>query len=184
MLGSRLRNVLLIAAGAAGLAACADEGYGGYGSMSVGYGPAGGYCDPYRGDCYGGYGYGDYYGGDPWYGWYGDYYYPGVGFYVYDRGGRRHRWSDNDRRHWEGRRGAYGNRNWNDQRWQNWNGYRQQGNRGSWSGQNRNWSGNRNGNGGNGNRNWSGGTSNGNRSWSGGGSWHHDGGNTPHHSPH
>ncbi|HEX4735997.1 MAG TPA: hypothetical protein VH331_00385 [Allosphingosinicella sp.] len=135
-MNSRLRNVLLIALGAAGLAAC-NEGYG-YGGMEVGYGARAygpGYCDPYWEDCYGayGYGYGGY--GDPWWGWWGDYYYPGIGFYVYDRGGHRYRWNDNQRHYWEGRRGGYGNRNWNDQRWQNWNGFRQGNNGGhSWSG--------------------------------------------------
>jgi hypothetical protein len=125
MVSSRLRNVLLIALGAASLAAC-DEGYGyGYGGMSAGYGPPGRYCDPYWEDCYGAYGYGYGYYGDPWWGWYGDYYYPGIGFFVYDRFGHRHRWNDSQRRFWEGRRGAFPNRNWNDQRFQNWGGFRQ-----------------------------------------------------------
>ncbi|MDB5693328.1 MAG: hypothetical protein JWO81_2391 [Alphaproteobacteria bacterium] len=194
MSSSRLRKILLIAAAAAGLSAC-SEGYG-YGGMSASYGPAGGYCDPYRGDCYGGYGYDDGYGGyggyygDPWYGWYGDYYYPGSGFFVFDRFGRSHRWSDNDRRYWEGRRGNLQNRNWNDPRWQRWDGYRQQGgNNGNWSGQNRSWNSNNQAgqsgtrgwnNGGNGNRGSSG--SSGNRGWSGGGTWHHsDGGHRPPH---
>ena len=57
-----------------------------------------------------GYGYGSYYGGSygaygsgPNYGWYDDYYYPGNGYYVYDRGGTRHRWNQNQRRYWESR---------------------------------------------------------------------------------
>src|ERR1700684_311808 len=115
MVDSRLRNVLLIALGAASLAAC-DEGYG-YGGVDVGYGPpppGPGYCDPYWGDCYGpygpyGYGYAGYYG-DPWWGLGGGFLYPGLGFYVYDRYGHRHRWNDAQRRYWEGR-GAYANRN-------------------------------------------------------------------------
>ena len=37
-------------------------------------------------------------------GWYNNFYYPGNGYYVYDRGGRRHRWNDGQRRYWEGRR--------------------------------------------------------------------------------
>jgi hypothetical protein len=134
MSGPRFRSILILLAGAAGLSACADEGYGYGGGMSVGYG-AGRGCDPRYDDCgYGSaYGYGDYgydyggYYGDPWYGWYGDYYYPGIGFFVFDREGRRHRWSDNDRRFWEGRRGQFSNRNWNDQRWQRWDGFRNQG---------------------------------------------------------
>ncbi len=63
-------------------------------------------CDPYGGfdsyyDC-------DYrngfynigYGG----GWYQDYYYPGHGFYIFDRGGRRYQMYDNHRRYWGNRR--------------------------------------------------------------------------------
>ena len=124
-----IRAAVLLLAGSFGLAAC-NDGYG-YGGMSVGYGAAG-YCDPRWDDCYynsgydrygyGGYGYGGAY--DPWWGWYGDYYYPGVGFYIYDRGGRRHRWDDNTRRYWEGRRHHYQGRDWNDRRWQRWDGYR------------------------------------------------------------
>ena len=75
-----------------GLGACAYDDYG-YGGVNVGYG--GGYYDDY-GPGY----YGDY----PGYGWYNDYYYPGNGYYVYDRGGRRYRWNDSQRRYWEGRR--------------------------------------------------------------------------------
>ena len=43
------------------------------------------------------------YGYDP-FGWYGDYYYPGVGIYVYDRHHSRHVWNDTQRRYWENRR--------------------------------------------------------------------------------
>ncbi|MEA3065825.1 MAG: hypothetical protein QOJ27_2277, partial [Sphingomonadales bacterium] len=114
----RLRTAVLLAAGL-GLSACAyDRGYG-YGGLSVGYG---GYCDPYYDDCYSGYGYGGY--SDPWYGWYGDYYYPGIGIYVFDRYGRRHRWNDDHRRYWEGRRGHWQGRDWNDRRWERWDNYR------------------------------------------------------------
>ena len=114
-------SALLLASGLA-LSGCVsyDDGYGyGYGSVSVGYGSRG--CDPYWDDCY----YGQAY--DPWYGWYGDYYYPGIGFYVYDRFGRRYTWSDDYRRYWEGRRHRWGDRNWNDRRWERWDGYRRDG---------------------------------------------------------
>src|SRR6185436_6630068 len=119
-MSARLRSLLLVLAAGAGLSACAyDRGYG-YGGLSVGYG---GYCDPYYYDCYSGYGgYGGYY--DPWYGWYGDYYYPGIGIYVFDRWGRRHRWNDDPRRYWEGRRGRWQGRDWNDRRWERWDNYR------------------------------------------------------------
>jgi len=98
-----LKTLGLGLAGAATLAlgGCYDDGYG-YGGVSGGAGSyyGGGYgYDPY----YDGYGYG--YGGYPAYGWYDGFYYPGTGYYVYDRGGRRQRWRDSDRRYWEGRRG-------------------------------------------------------------------------------
>jgi len=130
----RLRTALLLIVSAAGLGACSyNDGYG-YGGVSVGYGTAG-YCDNAYYDCYFrgggrsgyGYGYGPYGHYDPWYGWYGDYYYPGIGIYVYDHGGRRHRWNDNHRRYWEGRRQHWQGRNWNDRRWENWNGYQRRG---------------------------------------------------------
>nr|MBP6379102.1 hypothetical protein [Sphingorhabdus sp.] len=37
-------------------------------------------------------------------GWYQDYWYPGYGFYIFDRGGRRYNMHDNHRRYWAGRR--------------------------------------------------------------------------------
>jgi len=79
---------LALAAGL-GTTACTD-GYG-YSGVSVGYGASD--WDPY----YGGY------RADPYWGWYGDYYYPGTGYYVYDRQNRRHRWNDGQRSYWEGR---------------------------------------------------------------------------------
>jgi hypothetical protein len=133
----RLRAALLVLAGSAGLAACADD-YGGYGysGLAVGYGNRG--CDPYYYDCgYGGsYGYGGWNGyyADPYWGWWGNYYYPGIGFYIYDSYGRRYPWNEQYRRYWEGRRGTWGQRNWNDPRWQRWDGYRGGTGTGSWNG--------------------------------------------------
>ena len=61
-------------------------GYGGYGSP-YGYG---GYGSPYGYGGYGSpYGYGGYGGYSPYYGWHDGYYYPGTGYYVYDRDRRR-----------------------------------------------------------------------------------------------
>ncbi|HYG30711.1 MAG TPA: hypothetical protein VD887_10915 [Allosphingosinicella sp.] len=112
MSSPRLRAALIVLASSLGLGACAYDGYGyGGGYASVGYG---GYCDPYYDDCYGG-GY-----GDPWYGWYDGYYYPGFGFYIYDQYRRPFRWNDNHRRYWESRRHRWGDRNWNDRRWERW----------------------------------------------------------------
>lgn len=78
--------------GAATLASCTtDRGYG-YTGVSVGYNAS---------------------WGDPYWGWYGDYYYPGVGIYVYDTNRRRHRWNDVQRGYWETRRGSWrGDRRW------------------------------------------------------------------------
>jgi len=88
---------LLAASAAFGLTGCMGDDYG-YGGVSLGYG-------------------GGYYSGYPYYGWYDDYYYPGAGYYIYDRGGSRYRWSDSQRRYWEGRRGTVTGR-------ENWSGYR------------------------------------------------------------
>lgn len=109
MTASRLRNALIAIAAAASVSACAD-GYG-YGGLDVGYGTAG-YHDPYynpyvAADQYDFYASGYQGFGQPYWGWYNGYYYPGSGFYVYDRWRRPHRWRDHDRRHWEGRRSAW-----------------------------------------------------------------------------
>src|SRR5690349_12322622 len=57
-----------------------------------------------------GYGYGSGYGGYDPFGWYGDYYYPGSGIYVYDRYRTRHVWNDDQRRYWSGRRDRWQHR--------------------------------------------------------------------------
>lgn len=74
----RIRAAVLAVSAALGLAACST--YGGYGSgyYGSGYAVSGGYYD----------------------GWYDNYYYPGRGVYVYDRGGRRHAMNPNQRRYW------------------------------------------------------------------------------------
>jgi len=89
-------GLMAVLAAAMGLSACADD-YG-YGGLSAGYG--GYYGDPYYAGGFGGPALG--------YGWYNDYYYPGTGYYVYDRNRRPYRWSDGQRRYWSGRPG-YGN---------------------------------------------------------------------------
>ncbi|MEJ5977212.1 peptidase [Novosphingobium sp. PS1R-30] len=101
----------LLAASAFGLSGCVTDDYG-YGGVSLGYGT--------------GYGGGGYYG-DPYWGWYDDFYYPGAGYYIYDRGGTRHRWNDRQRAYWEGRRGSRPGRN-------DWSGFRRDGNS-AWRGQ-------------------------------------------------
>lgn len=120
-----LRNLILISAASLGLAAC-NEGYG-YGGLNYGYG--GGYYDGYY--------------GSPYYGWYDGWYYPGTGYYVYDRRGTRRNWDDGQRRYWESRRGNWnGNSQWRG-REGNWNGRRD----GTWNGRrDGNWNGNRTGN--------------------------------------
>lgn len=96
-----LKSALVVAgiAGAAALSGCAEDGYG-YSGVSVGYNAG---------------------WGDPYWGWYGDYYYPGTGIYVYDSHRRRHRWDDHQRGYWEGRRGSWrGDRRWRS----NWRDFR------------------------------------------------------------
>ena len=79
-----------------------------------------GACSTYGPDGYGysrvAVGYGSGYYSDPYYGWYDGYYYPGSGYYVWDRNGYRHRWSSRHQRYWYARRG---DRRVHD----NWSGY-------------------------------------------------------------
>jgi hypothetical protein len=105
---SRTGLVAAAALGAATLSGCyAHDPYGGYTSVSVRSGGPGYYGHRQRA---------------PYWGWRGDYYYPGVGVYVYDRDRHRHRWNDDDRRHWEGRRSGWdgdrrgGRRDWDNDR--------------------------------------------------------------------
>lgn len=72
------------------LGGCTTDGYG-YGGVNVGYG-SGYYYDGYPNGPYAPYG------------WYDDYYYPGSGYWLYDRYGARHRWTERQRRYWEQRR--------------------------------------------------------------------------------
>jgi len=81
-------------------------GYGPQSGVSIGVGYGGGYGGYYGGYGYGypyaGYGYGYGYG-DP-FGWYGDYYYPGAGVFVFDSSRHRHRWNGDQQRYWTSRR--------------------------------------------------------------------------------
>ncbi len=95
MVVRRIGLLALLGALGLGVSACSD-GYG-YGGLNVGA-SSGYYGGPYGG---GGYGYGY---APSYFGWYGDYYYPGTGIYVYDRGRRPYRWNDAQRAYWEGRR--------------------------------------------------------------------------------
>ena len=103
-----LRTAAIALVAGLGLGGCA---YGPYGGLGVGYG-SNGYYDPYYGggyygagySPYGGYGYGY---GAPYYGWNDGFYYPGTGYYVYDRYRNPYRWSDAQRRYWESRRARY-----------------------------------------------------------------------------
>jgi hypothetical protein len=83
----RTRLALTMAAVALSASACAADGaYNG--GLAYGYGPASSYgydCNPYG---YGAYGYGGYGLGDC--GWYGGYFYPGFGNFVFDRDHHRH----------------------------------------------------------------------------------------------
>lgn len=86
----KLRTIALGAAAAAMLTACVDDGYGG--GVSVGYRSVGYYSDFYDGAY-----------GTPYYGWYRGYYYPGSGYYVYDRDRRPVRWTEGQRHYWNRR---------------------------------------------------------------------------------
>ncbi|MEH6660614.1 MAG: hypothetical protein V7679_03110 [Parasphingorhabdus sp.] len=97
--------------------------YGG-GAYGDGYVNNRGYdCDPYApfDDYYAcdyGYGFANIgYGG----GWYDQYYYPGYGIYIFDRGGKRHAMRDNHRRHWARQRAEYGGHHARDRRDRNVN---------------------------------------------------------------
>ena len=94
----RIRTAVLTAGAAIGLAACTTPfGYGGVG-VGGGYGSYGydGYGYGYPAGAYG-------YGYEPYYGWYDGYYYPGTGYYVYDRYRNPYPW-DHYKDYWEGRR--------------------------------------------------------------------------------
>ena len=81
---SSILRLALVGGAALIVAGCASDGYHGYGYAGASYGYSG-----------------------SGYGWYEDYYYPGTGFYVYERSGKRHRWSDSQRRHWQSRHGDH-----------------------------------------------------------------------------
>jgi hypothetical protein len=100
----RIATIGLLAAASLGLGGCAYNGLG----VGVGYGS--GYGDPYG---YSGYGYDPYgyrsayynpYGysryGSP-YGWYNGFYYPGSGWYVWDRDGNRREITREEKRYFD-----------------------------------------------------------------------------------
>ena len=89
----------LIAVAGLSLGACASYGPGGYGYSRVGVSIGSGYYS------------------DPYYGWYDGFYYPGSGYYVWDRYGYRHPWTARHQRYWMARRA---DRHWG----HNWSGYR------------------------------------------------------------
>jgi hypothetical protein len=99
----RMRTLGLIAAAAVGLAGCTD-GYG-YSGLDVGYG-AFGYADGFGGGYYDDYAHTTAFT-SPYWGWQGDYYYPGNGDYVYDRYQRPFRWNDSQRNYWQGRQNGW-----------------------------------------------------------------------------
>ncbi len=105
---SRLRSAAVLLAASVSLGGCATYGQMGGVGVSVGYG------NPYASSRYGyspygsrygysPYGYSPYgsgYGSSPYWGWYDGFYYPGTGFYVYDRYRRAYRMSDRHRHYW------------------------------------------------------------------------------------
>ena len=124
---ARFATLILAAAGVS-LGGCAYGGSMGGLSVGTSYGTPYGYGHGAYGSPYGGYGYGAGYGygsgygynpyyagynpyyrspfygsryyGSPYLGWYDGFYYPGNGYYVYDRDNTRRRISDAERRRW------------------------------------------------------------------------------------
>lgn len=88
---------IAVAAGLS-LSACATD----YGYSGVSLGVGSGYYGSNYGYDYGYPGYG--YGYQPYWGWNDSFYYPGSGYYVYDRYRRPFRWTDAQRRYWLERR--------------------------------------------------------------------------------
>ncbi len=112
-----VRTIVFVATAALGLGACStyDDRYYGSGYYGGGYYERGNATRAYP----------------AYYGWYNDFYYPGVGHYVYSRGGDRYRWNDATRRYWEARRAHYRDR----REWrEDWSGYR-----GEWRDDRREW---------------------------------------------
>jgi hypothetical protein len=101
VLNNRIRTALVVLAASAGLGACTNLGpYGGVG-VGVGSGYGGyGYGSPY-GYGYGSPYYGSYYNRYPSYGWYDGFYYPGRGYWVYDRYGRNYPINQKQSRYWQ-----------------------------------------------------------------------------------
>jgi hypothetical protein len=114
MYAFRLRAAAIALATGLGLAGCTTP-YGsgislGYGNgydpyYANGYGYGAGYGYPGYGAGYPGYGYGMGYPGygygfSPYWGWYDGFYYPGTGYYVYDRDRHPHDMNDDQKSHW------------------------------------------------------------------------------------
>ncbi len=97
-----LRTAAVLLAAGVGLGGCATYSPYGYGSgVSIGYGN--GYNDRYYDPYYRGYG-SRYAAGYAPYGWYDGFYYPGAGYYVYDRYRNPYYWNDRHRGYWTVRR--------------------------------------------------------------------------------
>jgi len=110
----RIPYISMLAAGALALGGCA------YGGLGYGVGYGGGYYGDYGyGAPYYGYSYGAY---DP-FGWYGDYYYPGAGIFVFDRSNHRHRWDNDQQRYWTSRRTQWESHSGHHWRGENWSGF-------------------------------------------------------------
>ncbi|MEH6791126.1 hypothetical protein [Parasphingorhabdus sp.] len=114
----RLLKTSLAASTLLALGGCMYGSGGGY--YGDGYVNNSGYdCDPYApfNDYYAcdyGYGFANIgYGG----GWYDQYYYPGYGTYVFDRGGKRHGMRDHHRRYWAKQRAEYGGHHRRGRQW-------------------------------------------------------------------
>ena len=94
MFASQVRVATLAIGASLAVAGCATD---------YGYGPAYSYYGYPGGPASGQAGYAVSYNDPTYGGWYGDYYYPGNSYYVYNRSGHRQRWNDDQRRYWHSR---------------------------------------------------------------------------------
>lgn len=120
----RMRLALALAGSTLSLAACDYYGPYGYSGVSLGWGYDGGYYSPY------GYGYpyyGSYYGGYDPFGWYGNYYYPGTGVFIYDSYHHAHHWNGDQSHYWTTRRSNWEGRTGTTWHHDNWSGFHRSG---------------------------------------------------------
>jgi hypothetical protein len=109
----RTSSLAFVAALALGGCSYGVGGGYGFGGLSLGVSTGGGYYDNALYSSY---------SGNPYWGWYDGFYYPGTGFYIYDINRRPYRWTSTQQSYWTGRHSYWRSRgdrrefrsNWND----------------------------------------------------------------------